>query len=303
MINYWIVRQGKTYKDEIPGGYLWAPITNKCGNDMKIYSNLKLVKTGDIIFSLVNLGKGQCVYAVGICVEEYSDCKNPLIHNKNDWITDGWKIKVDFTLLSSIILIKDNIDKIRPLLPKKYSPLLLNGKAQQSGYLHLISEDLAQLIKELIGTQYLQIVSTDESIEDGIVGRTDIGSTVKEQLVKSRRGQGTYRSNLLLNETRCRITGVADQSLLIASHMKPWRYCSDEEKLDGCNGLMLTPNADKLFDKGYISFSDGGTIIMSSTINPSVLVALGIDPNANIGCFNKKQAVYLDYHRKHVLRR
>jgi hypothetical protein len=303
MINYWIVRQGKTYKDEIPGGYLWAPITNKSGNVMKIYSNLKLVKTGDIIFSMINLGKGQCIYAVGICVEEYSDCKNPLTHCKDDWITDGWKIKVDFTILSSHILIKDHIEKIRSLLPKKYSPLLPNGKAQQSGYLHLISEHLAQMIKELIGTQYIEIVSTDESVEDGIVGRTDIGSTVKEQLIKSRRGQGTYRSNLLLNELHCRITGVSDPSLLIASHIKPWRYCSDEEKLDGCNGLMLTPNADKLFDKGYISFSDSGNIIISSMTNPSTLLALGINPNANIGCFNKKQTVYLDYHRKHILRK
>lgn len=303
MVNYWIVRQGKTYKDEIPGGYLWAPITNKAGNELKIYSNLKSVKIGDVVFSLVNLGKGQCIYAVGVCAEEYSDCKNPLTIHKNDWITDGWKIKVDFTILTTNILVKEHIDRIRPLLPEKYSPLLPNGNAQQSGYMHQISEPLAELIRDLIGSQYSQVVSTDESVEDGLRGRTDIGATVKEQLVRSRRGQGIYRANLLLNEKKCRITGVSDLSFLIASHIKPWRYCSDEEKLDGCNGLMLTPNADRLFDKGYISFEDDGSIIVSPQMSSSTLAALGIDSTMNIGCFNKNQLVYLDYHRNTILKR
>ena len=34
--------------------------------------------------------------------------------------------------------------------------------------------------------------------------------------------------------------------------------CSDKEKLDGCNGIMLSPQVDRLFDRGFISFEDDG---------------------------------------------
>ena len=39
---------------------------------------------------------------------------------------------------------------------------------------------------------------------------------------------------------------------LVASHTKPWRDSTNEERLDGENGLLLTPTIDHLFDKGFI---------------------------------------------------
>jgi len=304
MVNFWIVRQAKTYQDEVPGGYLWAPVTNKAGASLTIYSNLKLVKKGDVIFSLVNLEKkGQSFYAVGTCSKEYCEFPNPLTENKDDWITDGWKIEVDFTLLNNKPLVKDHIEKIRPLLPEKYSPLKENGDAHQSGYLHSISNELSELIIELIGTEYTDVVSNDDEVEEGIRGRTDLGTTVRSQLVKSRRGQGQFRQNVLLNEKCCRITAISDTTFLVASHIKPWKDSSDSEKLDGCNGLMLTPNADKLFDRGYISFTNEGAIMISPQTSKETLSALGINSSANVGKFSKGQFPYLDYHRVMVFKK
>lgn len=296
MPKYWAVNQGKTYIDEISGGFLWAPITNKAKVKLQIYTNVTLVKKGDIVFSLV---KGN-LYAIGVCIEEYKNFENPLKNHKDDWIKDGWLIKVDFKELDVKPVIKQHIEEIRDLLPTKYSPLLKNGNAPQQGYLSSISDELANVFIKLTGNQYTINSSSFEILEEGIKGRTDIGYTVKQQLVNSRRGQGQFKQNVIQNEKCCRITGIADTRFLIASHIKPWSKCSDEEKLDGCNGFMLSPNVDKLFDRGFISFSNDGNIIVSPQININILSAMGIDIHKNVGKFNKKQLEYLEYHQKNV---
>jgi predicted restriction endonuclease len=98
------------------------------------------------------------------------------------------------------------------------------------------------------------------------------------------------------------VTGVTDQALLVASHIKPWAQSKDREKLDGCNGLLLSPHVDRLFDRGLITFSDDGALIRSSTLKPDVLAAWGISEVRNVGAFAPEQAVYLVYHRSSVFR-
>jgi hypothetical protein len=294
--NYWVVNQGKTFTDEFEGGYLWAPITNKAGHQNTYYTNVTKVKKGDVIFSFV---KGKLV-AINTCEEEFVDCKNPLTNHKEDWISDGWKIIVKFTKIDQPLLIKTYIDRIRPHLPSKYSPLLQNGNAPQSGYLHAICSDLANILMELAGKQIDEVTINDDIIEDGIRGRTDITATQVTRIVNSRRGQGQYRQNVYENEKSCRVTGVSDLRFLNASHIKPWRSCSDIEKLDGCNGLLLSLNVDRAFDKGLISFTDSGDILHSSKVDTNTLRSIGIEVSKNVGRFNKKQCEYMEYHRRNV---
>lgn len=76
--------------------------------------------------------------------------------------------------------------------------------------------------------------------------------TEREAIIRARVGQGRYRENLLRIESECRITGVSEPSLLRASHMMLWSLCKDAtERLDGNNGLLLTPTYDVMFDRGY----------------------------------------------------
>jgi hypothetical protein len=49
---------------------------------------------------------------------------------------------------------------------------------------------------------------------------------------------------------------------LVASHCKPWRDSSNEERLNGENGLLLTPSIDHLFDRGFIGFENNGALII-----------------------------------------
>ena len=87
-----------------------------------------------------------------------------------------------------------------------------------------------------------------------------------------------------------------------ASHIKPWRKSSDIEKIDGNNGLMLAPHVDFLFDRGFISFEDDGTLIVSTQIEDGALESWGIPSVVNVGMFSPEQAVYLKFHREHELK-
>lgn len=142
----------------------------------------------------------------------------------------------------------------------------------------------------------------DDAAETQIQQRTDIGATDKLELRRSRRGQGIYRSNLEKFEQRCRLTGLKDRSHLRASHIKPWRACTDAEKLDGNNGLLLSPHIDHLFDRGYISFTDDGEILIADALDERVLRIWGIATPCNIGKFRLEQCKYLAYHRRDVFK-
>ena len=130
-----------------------------------------------------------------------------------------------------------------------------------------------------------------------------ITSTEREALVKARRGQGLFRNAVAQIERECRVTHVSNAAYLIASHIKPWRHGSNDERLSSHNGLMLAPQVDFLFDRGFISFGDG-RLLVSPVADERSLVRLGIDPERPpvVGSFSKLQEAFLEFHRRDVFR-
>src|SRR6202021_3301435 len=94
-------------------------------------------------------------------------------------------------------------------------------------------------------------------------------------LVVPRRGQGLFKKRVMLLERACRVTGVDQLQHLRASHCKPWRDSSNEERLNGENGLLLTPSIDHLFDRGFISFEDRGVLVIPQIAHPPSLNRMG----------------------------
>ena len=70
-----------------------------------------------------------------------------------------------------------------------------------------------------------------------------------------------------------------------ASYCKPWRDATNEERLNGENGLLLTPSIDHLFDRGFIGFEDSGSVIISPVAHRPSLERMGIDTKGivNVG--------------------
>lgn len=104
-------------------------------------------------------------------------------------------------------------------------------------------------------------------------------------------------------ESKCRITGVENPVHLVASHCKPWRDATNEERLNGENGLLMTPSIDHLFDRGFIGFEDNGRLIISPVADRPSLERMGIDATMviNVGGFTSGQKQFLDLHRNAVL--
>ena len=231
----------------------------------------------------------------------------------DQWSDEGWLVPVEFDVAERPVKPKDVIDELAPHLADKYAPLQPNGNGNQGVYLTEVSIDLARVLLNKMGLSITLFAKakpveatselTDDHAQEAIEGRTDIGETQKQQLVLARRGQGVFKANVRLNETQCRITGVADPHFLIASHIKPWRDCADHEKLDGSNGLLLSPHVDQLFDLGLISFADDGTVLKSAKLPPEVWSAWGLDPIVNVGAFKKEQTSYLIFHRYAIFQR
>jgi hypothetical protein len=143
-----------------------------------------------------------------------------------------------------------------------------------------------------------------ENHEDQIIleitSDLQIPETTRLDLVESRVGQGQFRKMVLRKEPICRVTGTSIPDFLIASHIKPWRNCSNEERLDANNGLMLAPHIDRLFDKGWISFSDHGDLLISRSLSEEILRLWSLTAEQNVGEFNSSQANFLAYHRSNI---
>ncbi|MCW3640634.1 HNH endonuclease [Burkholderia cenocepacia] len=129
-------------------------------------------------------------------------------------------------------------------------------------------------------------------------------TTEAERLVVQRVGQELYRSALMdYWQGRCCVTGLAVPALLRASHIKPWAKCrSDDERLDVFNGFLLAPHVDALFDGGWISFSDQGSILVSDALPSAAKTQLGVSPEWMIRNLKPAHAPYLMFHRANEFR-
>jgi putative restriction endonuclease len=142
----------------------------------------------------------------------------------------------------------------------------------------------------------------EDHIKSELEADTEIPETERKALVKSRVGQGRFKLNVAQIERQCRITKVDRIEHLRASHLKPWRDSSNSERLDGENGLRLTPTIDHLFDRGFISFEDNGLLIISPVAHTPSLEKMGVpvSEKLNVGAFIEGQKQYLDFHRENV---
>lgn len=139
-------------------------------------------------------------------------------------------------------------------------------------------------------------VATETEIETDLRSILSVTETQRLELLLCRCGQGAFRRKLIKLRGHCYVTKIEDESLLRASHIKPWRDSDNLEKLDEHNGLLLTPLYDHLFDAGYISFEDDGTMLIAKELEPH-LKRLGITKDFLREDFGEKTKRYLIHHR------
>jgi len=299
-MKYWWVNHKRTYRQEIAGAYLWCPKRNLNGVRNQSYENIKLAEPGDVVISYADTE----IKAVGTVKARYIDNERPVEfgHQGESWNKDGMLLSVKFVALSAPVRPKQFLAELMPLLPKRYSPINKLGNGSQPFYLTQISHEVYNLVKNKIGlTDTIEEVESDiEEIEIDVSPIIPI--TEKEELRKSRIGQGRFRDLVIKINKRCNVTRVLDVSLLIASHIKPWSKSTNEERLDGHNGLLLAPQYDKLFDKGLVTFDDKGKLIISTFLQQDIVHQWAIAVGEICGPFTDRQQIYLEFHRNNVFK-
>lgn len=323
-MRYWWVSQNHTFKHEVPGGYLWSPKVNRDGSISHYYECMREVSLGDLVFSFCN----RKIMAIGFALGSAYTCPKPSEFGEagDQWNNIGWRVDVAFQVLRHPIEPREHMKLLAPLLPERYSPIRTDGTGNQM-YLTQISKEFGQVLTGLMNDEarpFLAnralIVARPEGTEENphnnydllrrwesvqiekIQNDTNLPETEKEQIVKSRRGQGVFRNRVSEIEEYCRVTRVDRPEHLIASHIKPWKVSDNKERLDGENGLLLTPSIDHLFDHGYISFRDNGDLLVSATAHRVTLIKMGVPKNneCNVGHFSQAQSHYLEYHRDSI---
>lgn len=118
----------------------------------------------------------------------------------------------------------------------------------------------------------------------------------------AREGQGKYREAMLRDCPFCPITMINEESLLIASHIKPWAASDNKEKIDPKNGFILSPLYDKLFDRGFITFDDTRHVQVSNWLSRQDKGRIGIKDNQLFQFLpiDNDRIKYLEYHRQMV---
>lgn len=130
----------------------------------------------------------------------------------------------------------------------------------------------------------------------------NVDETERDAVIKSRVGQGKYRASLIEMWEGCSVTAFLAIDVLRASHIKPWRFSTNTERLDPYNGLLLLPNLDALFDLGLISFKDNGEIIISNRLSSPTLSILGISAEMSMRKVDNRHLPYLKFHRENIFK-
>lgn len=319
-MRFWWVNHKQTFDHEVGKGYIWCPKRKKDDSRNHFYETLREVQRGDLFFSFANAH----LQALGVAKLPCYSCPRPDEFGKvgEAWDERGWRVDVGFRRFSRPLKMTTVASQIAPLLPSRYSPIQANGHGNQGAYLAEIFPEMARRLVELTDPSLLGLMSStvmaeqsestiadpviltewEDALQASIAEKEGLPETTRTALIQARKGQGIFKANVARFEHECRITHVHNPTHLIASHIKPWRESSDDERLAGSNGLLLTPSIDHLFDRGFISFSDEGEVLLSPVADQESLPRMGLlcDRPVFAGRFNADQRHFLDYHRQEI---
>lgn len=167
------------------------------------------------------------------------------------------------------------------------------------------TQPFSSLLRE-IGCQWLDRVfdrsamcTRDESVR--IMERNDIDASCKINLCLALEGKGELADVVVerdFDRIECDDEYIFDS--LLPTRIVPWNACSDTERLDPDNYLLLDPHRAQLFCSGLLSFSATGEQIDDPSMSESFCT--WIDPSFTLPKPNKAQRRYLAYHRKYVFK-
>lgn len=239
--------------------------------DLNLPENL----TDDLLVPLILFHNTQEKVRIGIDNEETKKIILDCLIGSYSYLIFDFKnrtIKIDIASEDTIFddVFEDSPNYIDPKLKKEAEELQMD----QDNLIKLFGED---------GTVLLENVK------------------VRSQVVQTH-----FRNGLIERDHKCIFCKLSQDDLLIASHIKPAAISNVFEKADINNGLLLCPNHDKLFDRGYISFNAiDGNLLISNLLDENSKRIIGLHSITGLSkdVFNEKMSKYLIYHNNEVFKK
>lgn len=192
--------------------------------------------------------------------------------------------------MDSLVRGKGTLSKLEAELHKNK---ITSKKFAGQGWVQVIPEENEHLLNNILVNFTCGALSSQSSAQD----KTEATAEVKVRV-----GQSKFRELLKTYWKGCAVTGVQLEPVLVASHIKPWKSANGIERLDVFNGLLLSPNLDAAFDKGYISFDSNGVVMIANEFK-EFAVDFGITSSVKLRNIDSRHSEYLSWHRRYVYRR
>lgn len=289
--RYFWVNQGGTHSDEVSAGCLWAPQRDATGSKLLHWESMTRVQPGDIIFAYANNN----VRGYAVATSAAAPMARPYTSGSQYSPAQGGRIVFCEYHIAGVPIsfasVAANSTLTHELATGLNAVLNSAGKVAQK-YLCEITATAATSLAHLCGLAGIG------QIQGGAT--TPIAKTTVLQLIDARLGQGKFKDDLIAEfGGRCSLTGLAERSLLRASHLRPWCESSNQERLDPENGLLLAAGIDAAFDRGFVGFDGVGTLLVKQGFSQSDLVALGFPPQTSIDArfLTPARLKHLAYHR------
>jgi putative restriction endonuclease len=196
---------------------------------------------------------------------------------------------VDIATISKGYLTRSELD-VYVLQAKNNN--FISRKYNQIGYLINLLKKLEDIVFVDDSLYFTEDVKDIIAAQDASKGKRD------NYLHRLYKNQLKEEVNANWGAVKCMLEELA-YPVLIASHIKPFIQSKPEEAYDVDNGLLLSKNMDSLFDLGYITFNDDGTIVFAQQLAHDVQKVVK-NYQLNSIFLNTKRKNYLDYHRKNV---
>jgi hypothetical protein len=143
-------------------------------------------------------------------------------------------------------------------------------------------------------------VRTTELADIDQIRRTIKNKTTRKALIDARLGQGQFRADVAERwVNKCAVTACGVPEMLRASHIKPWSECTNRERLDGFNGLLLVAHIDALFDNGLISFENDGSMLVSDRLAREERKRVRLPSKLRFK-LTKAEKQFLAHHRRYI---
>lgn len=117
----------------------------------------------------------------------------------------------------------------------------------------------------------------------------------------SRKKQATFRNRIVRGVGRCEATLSNLVFALDACHIKPYSICTEDEKNDPNNAILLLSSIHRAFDNGFISFNDDGKILISEQLSQREWECLGLFGSEHIQMPGKRK-LFMKYHRENIFK-